>query len=422
MDAAQETGFMSKVTNWIEEHIVPGVVKFTQNKYVDGIRQGFLDTIPLMLIGSIFLVIALFPVEGWSDVLGSFFDKLWVMYTFTFGVLAVATTYTISYHIAKNLNMDPILPAMFSILGFLMLSPPTEGGLPIGNLGGTGLFSSIIVAVLAPTLLKFMYDKNITFRMPKEVPEGIASVFTSIVPGFVFMTLIWVIRIILNFDVNSWIISLLSPLVRAGDSLWVLLVEAFINRAAWIFGIHGYTVVQSVAMPFWQMALEENIQAAAAGLPIPHVGTSTFFDGLAIWSGSLTWPVIVIMLFSKLRSWRAIARLNAPVGIFCIWEPVVFGLPIILNPILAIPMILTSLWGVVVAYYAVIWGLVTTPYVMIPMITPPILSGFLSTGGDWRSIPVSIIVLVGAGLIWYPFLKAYERMRAKENPGDVIQD
>ncbi|NLJ39782.1 MAG: PTS sugar transporter subunit IIC, partial [Candidatus Atribacteria bacterium] len=174
-------------------------------------------------------------------------------------------------------------------------------------------------------------------------------------------------------------------------------------------------------MPFWTMAATENAAAAAVGEVIPHVGTSMFLDGLALWSGAVTWPVVGLLLFSKLRSFRTLGRLNAPAGFFCIWEPILFGLPIILNPLLIIPFILTGVWGVTFAWLMVSIGWVTVPYVTIPMIAPPILSGFLATGGDWRAIPISIAVLLGATIIWYPFIKSWERIRAKENPGDVIK-
>ena len=317
--------------------------------------------------------------------------------------------------------MDPVMPTIFSLLGFLILSPPVDGGIPVGFLGGTGLFSAIIVGIFSVLVVKFFYDRNITIKMPKEVPVGIANMFASILPGLIFLGLVWLVRIVIDFDFNSFILELLQPLVVAGDSVWTLNLEALINRLAWSVGIHGYTVVQSVAMPFWTMALTENAEAAAAGLAIPHIGTSMFLDGLALWSGAVTWPVVGILLFSKLRSFRTLGRLNAPVGFFCIWEPIMFGLPIILNPLLIIPFILTGIWGVTFAWIMVSIGWVTAPYVMIPMITPPIFSGFLATGGDWRSIPVSLVVLIGAAIIWFPFIKAWERIRAKEDPGDVIK-
>ena len=421
MQESERLGFLSSATSWIEEKMAPGVAKFTENKYVSAIRQAFLDTIPLMLIGSVFLIIWLFPIQAWMDFVAPFSAQLSVMVSYTFGAIGLVCSITIAYRLARNLEMDPVMPTIFSLLGFLILSPPVDGGIPVGFLGGTGLFSAIIVGIFSVLVVKFFYDRNITIKMPKEVPVGIANMFASILPGLIFLGLVWLVRIVIDFDFNSFILELLQPLVVAGDSVWTLNLEALINRLAWSVGIHGYTVVQSVAMPFWTMALTENAEAAAAGLAIPHIGTSMFLDGLALWSGAVTWPVVGILLFSKLRSFRTLGRLNAPVGFFCIWEPIMFGLPIILNPLLIIPFILTGIWGVTFAWIMVSIGWVTAPYVMIPMITPPIFSGFLATGGDWRSIPVSLVVLIGAAIIWFPFIKAWERIRAKEDPGDVIK-
>jgi PTS system cellobiose-specific IIC component len=421
MQENESLGFLGSATSWIEDKMAPGVAKFTENTYVSAVRQAFLDTIPLMLIGSVFLIIWLFPVQAWMDFVAPFSGQLMVMYYYTFGVIGLVCSFTIAYRLARNLDMDPVMPSMFSILGFLVLSPPVDGAISTSFLGGTGLFGAIIVGILSVLVVRFFYEREIMIKMPKEVPVGISNMFASILPGLVFLGLIWLVRVVINFDFNSFILGLLQPLVVAGDSVWTLNLELLIGRISWSVGIHGYTVVQSVAMPFWTMALTENAEAAAAGLTIPHIGTSMFLDGLGLWSATTTWPVVGILLFSKLRSFRTLGRLNAPVGFFCIWEPIMFGLPIILNPLLIIPFILTGIWGVTFAWIMVSIGWVTVPYVMIPMITPPIFSGFLATGGDWRSIPVSLIVLIGAAIIWYPFIKAWERIRAKEDPGDVIK-
>jgi PTS system cellobiose-specific IIC component len=421
MDTAEKHGFMESMAEWVERKMAPGVARFTENLYVSAIRQAFLDMIPLMLIGSVFLIIGLFPIQAWMNFVSPFLGPLMVMVSYTFGLLGLVASITIAYRLARNLGMDPVMPSLFSLVGFLVLSPPQkDGSIPAGFLGGTGLFGAIILGILSVVIVKFFYDRKITIRMPKEVPEGITNVFASIAPGLTFLGLVWLVRIVINFDVNSFILGLLQPLVVAGDSVWALNLEALINRLAWSVGIHGYTVVQSVAMPFWTMATTANAAAAAAGQPIPHIGTSMFLDGLALWSGAVTWPVVGILLFSKLRSFRTLGQLNAPVGFFCIWEPIMFGLPIILNPLLIIPFILSGIWGVTFAWIMCAIGWVTVPYVMIPMIAPPILSGFLATGGDWRSIIVSVVVLIGATIIWYPFLKAWERVRARENPGDLI--
>jgi PTS system cellobiose-specific IIC component len=421
MKQEKSRGWLIRLTLWVEEKLAPKVSKFTENKFISAIRQAFLDTIPLMLIGSIFLIIWLFPIQAWMDFVAPFSSQLSVMVGYTFGLLGLVSAFTISYRLSQNLEIDPLMPSIYSVLGFLILSPPVEGATPMGFLGGTGLFSAIVVGFISALTVKYFYDHNITIKMPKEVPSGIANMFASILPGLFILGVVWLVRMVLNFDFNTFILNLLQPLVVAGDSVWALNIEALINRVAWSVGIHGYTVVQSVAMPFWTMATAENAAAAAAGKPIPHLGTSMFLDGLALWSGVVTWPVVGLLLFSRLRSFRTLGRLNAPVGVFCIWEPILFGLPVILNPILIIPFILSGIWGVTFAWVMASIGWVTVPYAIIPMITPPILSGFLATGGDWRSIPISIIILLGATLIWFPFIKAWESIRAEENPGDIIK-
>jgi len=420
MESRQEAGFLGALTSWVEKTMAPGVVKFTENPYVSAIRAGFLATIPVMIIGSVFLIIWLFPIPAWEKIVAPFAPKLMVMVNYTFGILGLICSYTIAYNLAKNLDMEPVAPGIFSLVSFLILSPPVKDSIPLGFLGGTGLFSSIVLAIATVSVLRLLYRYRITIKMPKGVPPAITEVFTSIVPGLVYLAIVWLVRVVLNIDVNTIILNALKPLVVAGDSLIALNTEVFINRLAWFVGIHGYTVVQSIAMPFWTMALAENAKAAAAGLPIPHIGTSMFLDGLALWSGSVTWPVIGILLFSKLKSFRALGRLNAPIGFFMIWEPIMFGLPIILNPMMFIPFLLSGIWGVTFAWFMVRLGFVTAPYIMIPMITPPIIGGYLTTGGDWRAIPVTIIVLVGAAIIWYPFIKAWERIRAQENPSDIM--
>ena len=421
MEGTQTEGFLGTLTAWVERRMGPAMTRLTGNSYVTAIRQGFLATIPVMMIGSVFLIIWLFPVPAWESIIAPFAPKLMAIVTYTFGILGLVCAYTVAHSLAKEFDIEPVIPGMVSVICFLLLSPAAEGGIPLGFLGGTGLFSAILVAVGSVSLMRLFYKYKIVIRMPEGVPPSITDVFTSIIPGLASITIVWLVRVVLDIDVNAFILNLLQPLVVAGDSLIALLMEALINRFAWAFGIHGYTVVQSIAMPFWTMAATENVEAVAAGLAAPHIGTSMWLDGIALWSGTVTWPVVGILLFSKLKSFRALGKLNAPVGLFCIWEPIMFGLPIILNPVMFVPFLLSAVWGVVFGYIVTTLGLVAVPYVMIPMITPPILGGYLTTGGDWRAIPVCIIVLLGAAVIWYPFIKAWENIRAKENPSDVIQ-
>ena len=144
MQESESLGFLGSATSWIEEKMAPGVAKFTENTYVSAIRQAFLDTIPLMLIGSVFLIIWLFPVQAWMDFVAPFSPQLLVMVSYTFGLIGLVCSFTIAYRLARNLEMDPVMPTIFSILGFLILSPPVEGAIPTGFLGGTGLFPTLL--------------------------------------------------------------------------------------------------------------------------------------------------------------------------------------------------------------------------------------------------------------------------------------
>ena len=421
MENKKTNKFLNRLTLWVEEKIAPKVTKFTENRYVSALRQAFLDTIPIMMIGSIFLIILYFPIPAWMDFVAKISSQLSVMISYTFGLIGLVVAFSIAYRLSQNLGIDPLPTSIYSIVGMLILSPPVDNSIPMEFLGGTGLFTALIVGFFSALIMDYFHKHEITIKMPKEVPVGIVNTFSSILPGLLILSVIWLVRVVLNFEMNSFILGLLEPLVIAGDSLLALNLEVLINRLAWSVGIHGYTVVQSVVAPFWTMAAAENVAAVAAGQAIPHIGTSMFLDGLALWSGTLIWPVVGLLLFSKLHSFRTLGKLNAPVGIFCIGEPILFGLPIILNPILIIPYIISGIWGATAAWFAVSLGLVTVPYVTIPMITPPILSGYLSTGGDWRSIPLSLVILLVSLIIWFPFIKAWENIRMKENPGDLIK-
>ncbi|AST57010.1 PTS lactose transporter subunit IIC [Thermoanaerobacterium thermosaccharolyticum] len=413
--------FVDKISQVVERRIAPPLIKISENRYIDSIQKAFMAFTPILLIGSLFILVAALPIPAWTKLITPISGKLWGAVNSTFGLMAVGPSFGIGYYLAsyyhkKGSEIDPISAALISLFSFLILFPVGAAKdnslfIPADNLGGTGIFSAIIVAIISVEIYRFFINKRITIRMPEGVPPMVADAFTALIPGFAALLLWWIIRQILNVNVPVVIMNAFKPLVAAGDNIVVVSAGFLLDRLLWFVGIHGSNVVASVLQPIWSTMLAQNVAAAHAGLPIPHIGSAEFLNYFPRVS---MLPLIIWMLFSKDAGLKKLGQLAFPASIFNIAEPIIYGLPLVLNPFLFIPWVLGYLFLVVFDYAVVAAHLVTVPYISIPWTTPGPLMAYFGTGGDWRALILSILNYIIMALIWYPFFKVYERSRLKK--------
>ncbi len=412
---------MDKLTNAVENKIAPPLIKISKNRYLDSIQKAFIALMPVIILASFFVLLASFPIKAWQKMIEPIVGYFWGANGSTLGLLSIGLAIGVGYFLSKyyqekNANVNPFSGAIISLFSFLMLFPvgvSEEIGayLPANNLGSTGMFAAIIVSIISIEIYRFLIQKNIVIKMPEGVPPMVASAFTSLIPVFAAVTLWWVIRFLFQIDIVNLIMTGFEPIVAGGASFIAQFVGVFIDRLLWFVGIHGTNVVTSVMQPIWLDMLGSNVKAAEAGLAIPYIASEQFLNYFVRVS---MLPLVVLMLISAVKRYRTLGKLALAPSIFNIAEPVIFGLPIILNPILFIPWIFGYLFIFTFSYLVIASGLVPAPYILIPWTVPGPIAAYLGTGGSWAAALLSTLNYVLMFFIWLPFYRIVEKQALKE--------
>lgn len=399
--------------------------KIGQQKHIIALRDGMVQTMPLILVGSLFVIIQSFPVPAWEAFLTEVgaMSYLGGLITGTFGIMGLVAVFGIAKRLADSYKVDGISAGVIALAAYLVLVPLQEGMMSTGYFGSRGLFVAVVVGLITGELFRILIQKNIVIKMPESVPPMVAKSFTSLIPAFVIISSFAGIDLLfkaLGFtDIfQVMLVILAEPLKGASNTLWGALLAVLFNSVVWLFGVHGGQLVSSIMDPVWFMNTDANREAWQAGLELPFIVTKPFLDNFA-WlggSGASIGLAIFLFFFAKSQQNKALGKLAIVPDIFSVNEPMLFGFPIVLSLDLAIPFILTPLVTATVSYLAMDWGLVhKTVGIMIPWATPPIISGYLSTGGHISGSILQIVNILIAVAIYYPFVKRIDnRMRKEE--------
>jgi PTS system cellobiose-specific IIC component len=412
---------MNKFFQLIEKVFMGPMTKLAEQRHLRAIRDGIVATIPLIIVGSFFLIIAFPPIPALADLVKPHIGKILFPFRLTMGLMALYASFGIGYSLAKSYKLDGISGGILAMAAFLLTLIPqsVEGigwALPMGNLGGTGMFVAIIMSIFAVEIMRFLQQRKIMIKMPEGVPDSVARSFEALIPAAVVITIIWIVRHLLGFDIQSFIMNLFKPLVYASDTLGGVLVPIFLITILWAAGIHGVSVVGAIARPFWLVLLDENVKAASEGAQVlPHIAPEPFFQWF-VWIGGsgATLALVILFLTSKAKYLKQLGKASILPGICNINEPVVFGAPIMLNPILVIPFIIGPIITGIISYIAMALNLVARPSVIAPWTLPAPIGAYIATGGDWRSIILVLINIAIMLIIYYPFFKMYEKKLLEE--------
>ena len=403
--------------NFIENKFVPILIKIGENKILVAIRNGITLTLPFTIAGSLFLILANLPIPGWSEFLGPFADKLSAPVSVTFGAIGIISAIGISYNLAKQYKIDGISCATITLVVFLLAQLDSTYKLNVDNLGAAGLFSAIILSIVTVHIVHFFISRNIVIKLPDGVPPAVAQSFASLVPAAASITLIWFIRIILNFDINSFFTWLLSPLVMGLGTLPGMLILIFLVSILWCCGIHGDNVLSGITSPIFLKYIAENTQAYLHHQPIPHITADGFYIVFMCIGGTgATLGLVLSMLKSKSKLYKSVGELSLPSAIFCINEPVIFGFPVVFNPIMMIPFTLTPMILCTMTYGLMYFNIIGRPVLQIPWTMPPIFAAYFVTGGNIPAVIWSICTIVISVAVFLPFFKMAEKKQLeKEN-------
>lgn len=413
---------------------MPLAMKIEGNDYLSAIKDGFIRIMPFLIIGSFFLLVANLPIPGYSEFIirhfgEKFISQLNYVLDATYSVMALLVVISTSISLAKRWKLNEISCALISIVSFLIVTPyklPQENGeiisdvIPTFALGAQGLFLALIITVTAVRLYRLFNHPRLTISMPDSVPPAVANSFSSLIPSFLIVLLFWLARML--FEVTPFgtaqemIFKVLqAPMMQLGNTLPSQMVAEFFVSFFWFFGLHGDSIVTAIMGPIWRSLTLENMQAMKHGLPPVNIITQQFRDVFLICGGTgFTLAMLLVMLFrAKSKRMREIAKLAAPAAVFNINEPIIFGVPIALNPLLFIPFIIVPVVLCVITYSAMAFGwLPLTSGLEIPWTTPIFISGFLICG--WKGMLFQAINLAVAMTIYYPFVMTLDRQYLRD--------
>jgi PTS system cellobiose-specific IIC component len=296
-----------------------------------------------------------------------------------------------------------------------------SGDLPYTFLGANGLFVAIIIAILSTELfVKLSGNKKLIINMPEGVPPAVSKSFAALLPAVIVLVVFSLVKCLLVtigvVDLHKVIFDAIqAPLMGMADSFGSAIVIVFLVHLLWFFGLHGTNIMEPIMQTIYMPLLNDNMKAFQAHAPIPHIVTKPFFDAFVYLGGAGTSICLLIAVFiiSKRKQMRTIANLGIAPACFNITEPVIFGLPIVLNPVLIVPFIFVPVVLTTITYFAMASGLVPRTIAMLPWTTPPIIGGFLATG-SWRGAALAAFNLVVGVALYVPFIVSADRYESKK--------
>lgn len=408
---------MNKILNFVETKLAPPLNKMASQHHLSAVKNGMIVTVPLTIIGSIFLLIPNIPIAAIKNFFEPYANMITTVNTVTIGSVGLVGAASVAYYFAleyTDIKIDPLITAFVSVVAFLLATLTDEFTIDTGLFGTRGLFTGILVALLTGTITHFFQKKNLVIRFPDTVPPLVSKSFMSLIPAFVVLTLVWIIRVVLGINVNQVLMDCFSPFIFALNTLPGFLVFMFIRSMLWSVGIHGGAVL-AVADPFFLTMFGENVAAFAAGTFPPYITASGFTMFVFLGGGGATLPLVLMMIRSKEKGFSTLGKLCLPASLFEINEPVVFGVPLVMNPYMMIPYTLSTLTLSAGTYLLMLFNIIGRPVANIPWTIPPLFSHYLVTGGNIPAVIWGIAELFIAGAIYYPFFKAMEKQRLEGN-------
>lgn len=398
--------------NFIENKLLPALLKVGNNKHLIAIRNGISITIPFTIIGSVFLIIGNFPIQVWMDFIAPWSEQLNAPVNVTFGILGLISAIGIGYHLGKELGTDPISNSLLTTIGFLLATLNDDWSLNLDAFGASGMFTAIVIGIFSTHAFRWFVKHNVVIKMPEGVPPTVAMSFTTLIPGGFVLGVIWILRCLLGVNLNEVITVLFQPLVSGMGTLPGMIVYTVLVCLLWVCGIHGDNVLSGIATPVFLSYLAENTAVFQSGAEAPHIIAEGYWILFMCLGGTgATLGLVLNMLTSKSKMYKSLGRLSLPSAIFCINEPVIFGLPIVMNPIMMIPFIGTPVILCIGTYVLMSMGIIGKLVIQVPWTIPPVIGPYLATNG---SIGAAIWSFVSIGIsyaIYRPFFKAMEKQQ-----------
>lgn len=439
---------MEKFMAFMDKYITPYAAKMGAQRHLVAVRDAFVAMIPLTIIGSLATLINNAPIKALSNFLAdntfgqqikSLNGDIWFG---TLAIMALLLVIGVAYNLAKSYEENGLQSAMIATSIFILLIPQVAkiaidgqpavegwGFIGVAYLGTGALFTAIIIGILSTEVfIRLGKLKQLVVKMPEGVPPAVSRSFAKLIPGMLTVVIFEVAGLLIRLAADGQFLTDLInkylgiPLSNITDTLPSAILIAFFIHGLWFVGLHG----ANIALPFTGTMLTnlgaQNAEMIQNGAPLDqlHVLAGPFFDAFVFMGGSgvIIGLLIAIAIAGKRR--RDMLALGLAPSIFNISEPVIFGLPIVLNPIFGIPFVIAPIVTTIISYLSISFGLVH-PIIMatMPWTTPPILGGFMATG-HWSGAVLCIVNIAVSILIYLPFVAMAEKMDARKMEMDQV--
>ena len=398
--------------------------KIASNQYIAAIRDGFIAAMPIILFSSIFLMIAYVPNAWgfyWSDKVT---NSLLIAYNYSMGLLALFVTGTTAKNLtdSKNLSLpktnqvNPISVIMAAEISFIILAiVPLKNGVDLTYMGTQGLIAAYIVGLITPNIYYVCIKNNVTIKLPPQVPQNIAQTFKDVIPMASTVTIFWAVDLafkeLTGVNLPKFIIQLLSPLFSASETYLGLSIIAGAMAFFWFCGVQGPSIVQPAVVPIMIANTAANLQMYQAGHQASHVLAMNTMDYVMNFGGTGSTLVLayIFMFFAKSKQLKAVGSASFIPGTFSVNEPILFGTPIIMNPMFFFPFILTPIVNVCMfKFFVDVLGMNSIMYTM-PWTLPGFIGIPVSTGFAPLSFVYVALIIVLDILVYWPFFRAYDK-------------
>ena len=412
-------GFMDKMQSGLEQFVGPVAEKVSTNKFITAMSQGFMCLMPVTLGMAVIAVFSNFPIAAWIDFLKNIgiYDLAQDSVSVTLSMSAIYVAAAIGYCYTRNDKKNAIAGAMVCMGSFLVLAPvqhvANESGatskmLMTSTMGSEGIFIALLVGMFCGWLFCTLMDKNLTLKMPDSVPPMVSSSLSPMFVAMIIFSLMFVVKYLCSFTPYGNIFSLVNtligtPLTNVGATPAAMIIVTVVTNLFWFFGVHPNSVMMCY-MPVFMAAMSANMQAFVDGKPLPYLTYGVVVGVCQIGGAGNTHGLCMSTIFAKSEKYKTMRKVVIPANIFNINEPVIFGFPVMMNPIYFIPMllspVLSGFWALLVTKFVTF---TMNPTINMPWVTPSFVTTFLQGGIGY--LCVWIVSLLLHILVYLPFFK-----------------
>jgi PTS system cellobiose-specific IIC component len=392
-------------------------------------------SLPFIVIGSFFLIFANPSINmeqynpetanvfmrflaAWKEFAVANYDLITAPYNLTMGIIGLISAFGIAYSLANEYKLNAAMTGMIATVIYAMIcTPVVDGKIDLNYLGTNGLFVAIIVGLLVVEICRWFEIKDVKISLPDSVPPMVATFINTLIPLLVTIILFYGVNIIFVVTTDQIfpeaVMQILTPATNIAGSLGGFLLIVTLGNILWLFGINGSSIIFPIVFTLGITQTGYNAEQMASNEAMTHLMNLQMFRISVMGGAGATLGLILLMMRSKVREFRTIGKLSLIPGICSINEPVIFGLPIVLNPILAIPFLTAPIVNLLLTYFAQKFHVIGYGFIIDPSFTPFFAQAYLSSM-DWRNVIFTFGLVFVSAAIYYPFFKVMEKNRLAE--------